>query len=60
MVEAVLDERLTYLAPANLAALARLVLLTERRGLEGLVVEGKDLAKQVPALKDFLTSIAES
>ena len=39
VVEAVLDERLTYLAPANLAALARLVLLTERRGLEGLVVE---------------------
>jgi len=39
VVDAVLREKLTYLTPADLAALARLVLHTERLGLEGLVVE---------------------
>jgi len=39
VVEAVLAENLTYLTPPNLAALARLVVRTERLGLEGLIIE---------------------
>lgn len=39
VVDRVLEERLTYLTPENLAALAKLVMLTERRGLEGLLIE---------------------
>ena len=39
VIERVLDERLTYLTPANLAALAKLVLIIERQGLEGLLIE---------------------
>ena len=39
VVEAVLAENLSYLTPPNLAALARLVVRTERLGLEGLIIE---------------------
>jgi predicted O-methyltransferase YrrM len=39
VVDAVLQEKLTYLTPPDLAALARLVLHTERLGLDGLVIE---------------------
>ena len=39
VVEAVLAENLTYLTPDNLSALARLVVRTERLGLEGLILE---------------------
>jgi macrocin-O-methyltransferase TylF-like protien len=39
VVDGVLADKLTYLTPENVAALARLVLETERRALPGLIVE---------------------
>jgi asparagine synthase (glutamine-hydrolysing) len=39
VVDSVVEQRLTYLQPADVAALARLVLLTEREGIDGLLIE---------------------